>query len=376
MYHAFLMDYKAKKRICVIIHNHGFDNPWLLNHVCIISNFYHLTWVVFTSKPNSNVIYSYRARGINVLVLKKSLPSLLALIKLFMRFRADIFCHGIRPTQISFLLAFIFNLRLIIFQHYSLKILNFSQGFWSRVTRIPNTKLLRIAIAYSDLVFVYSTEVFNEFINFGIDLEKLILTPLGIVSNLTIEQKKYTSSIKNFRIVVVGRLSVEKDLFLALDILRDLKYLGVQFSAHFFGTGPLEISLRNYIHVCKLEENVFFEGWKSDLGEIYDGSDLLLHTSKTEGYGQVIIESLIRGLKVFSTNVGVVQDLSDYEIGYLHIFQANQETAEIAKALAVFLSQDVFSSEKITEVLKRHTFSEMQYILECELYKLLKLDDT
>ena len=375
MYHVFLMELGPKQQTCAIIHNYGFDNPWLLKHSSVISNFYHSSWIIFTSKTNSDVVDRYISRGFNVLVLQKSPQSIFALVKLILNSKPDLFSHGLRPTQISFLFGFLFNLRLIVFQHYSPRILNFGYRFRNRITKALNFKLLKSAIRRSALVFVFSREVFHELMEFGLDSRKLILTPLGIASNHTIVRSEYVSTKQHFKIIIVGRLSVEKNLFLALDVLSKLKSFGVSFSARFFGSGPLHLSLRNYAYASELGEEVSFEGWNPNLHEIYADSDLLLHTSWTEGYGQVFIEALEKGLKIFSTNVGVVQDLSDYKIELVHIFNAHQDTTEIAKSLAIFLGQDSMSYEGVAEFLALHSFSRMQNILETELEKFFKIDE-
>jgi glycosyltransferase involved in cell wall biosynthesis len=375
VYHLIPMKRGPKKQTCVIIHNYGSDNPWLLHHISIISRLYQSTLVILTSKTQSSVIIDYRLKGYDVFVLQNSLTSVFALFKLVIKFRPDLFSHGLRPTQISFLLGIIFNLRLIIFQHYSPNILNFSQHFRSRFSKFPNVFLLKMAIRYSDFVFVFSKEVFRDLMGIGINPAKMRLTPLGIASMREGESNKRWLNKQSFQIIVVGRLSVEKNLFLALDILNELKILGFRFSARFFGSGPLELSLCKYASKLDLNQSVSFEGWVPNLHEVYLNSDVLLHTSWTEGYGQVFIEALEAGLKIFSTKVGVIEEMLDFKIECVKTFDTNHDRAEIAKSLAQFISQDTHSCEAVSDFLHQHSFSQMQKILEFELHKLFKIDD-
>lgn len=364
-----------KKQTCAIIHNYGSENPWLLHHISIISKLYQSTLVILTSKTQSSVINDYRLKGYDVFVLQNSLTSVFALFKLVIKFRPDLYSHGLRPTQISFLLGIIFNLRLIIFQHYSPNILIFSQHFRSKFSKFPNVFLLKMAIRYSDFVFVFSKEVFRDLMGIGMNPAKMRLSPLGIASMRKGESNKCWLNKQSFQIIVVGRLSVEKNLFLALDILNELKILGFRFSARFFGSGPLELSLRKYASKLDLNQSVSFEGWVPNLHEVYLNSDVLLHTSWTEGYGQVFIESLEAGLKIFSTKVGVIEEMLDFKIECVKTFDANHDRAEIAKSLAQFVSQDTYSCEAVSDFLHQHSFSQMQNILEFELHKLFKIDD-
>jgi len=111
------------------------------------------------------------------------------------------------------------------------------------------------------------------------------------------------------RLVLVGRLSVQKNPLLAvraLALVRDLDW-----SLDVIGEGPLGAELRTEVATLGLADRVTFHGWLAGdaVGTLMDRSDILLMTSLHEGLPMVGVEALQHGLAVIGSAIGGLQDV-------------------------------------------------------------------
>lgn len=186
-------------------------------------------------------------------------------------------------------------------------------------------------------IFAYSIEVSNKLESFRVPQRKFSLIPLGI--NLLNFQflDCSPSSEDKIRIVVVSRLSWEKRVDLSILVARELLNLGHIFKLTIVGEGSMESSLKKLVKELSLEKTIEFIGTTSDIQSIFHSSDLLLHMSQTESYGQVILEALLCGVPVFSTPVGVALDLESMGDPFLEICRTSHPK-EIATQLLSFIN--------------------------------------
>lgn len=108
---------------------------------------------------------------------------------------------------------------------------------------------------------------------------------------------------KTVRLLVVGRLSQEKNQILALEVLSALltqqEFL---FELHLFGSGADEAFLKVESNNRNLHHRVYFHGFVENRSEIYGSGDILLVTSLHEGQPLCIFEALSFGLPVVSVD--------------------------------------------------------------------------
>jgi glycosyltransferase involved in cell wall biosynthesis len=108
-----------------------------------------------------------------------------------------------------------------------------------------------------------------------------------------------------FLITWIGRFTEIKDPFLALEAFKRLQKLdNSKFSMIMIGDGELldtckEFSEKNHL-------GVIFPGWQSNVTSYLAAADILLVTSKNEGFGMVIAEAGLQSVPAVSTNVGGV----------------------------------------------------------------------
>jgi glycosyltransferase involved in cell wall biosynthesis len=134
-----------------------------------------------------------------------------------------------------------------------------------------------------------------------------------------IEHKKHSRF--NTTLLVVSRLEIEKNVSLAIRALHQVRRAGNDAGLIIVGSGNQKKKLRILVEELGLEQWVEFAGWK-DPHEFYGLADIVLVTSKYEGFGITIIESLAAGVPVLSTDVGIA-----HEAGAIVTKEKNYESA-------------------------------------------------
>lgn len=107
------------------------------------------------------------------------------------------------------------------------------------------------------------------------------------------------SSLRNKRLVFVGRLSGEKGVMRLLSIWKKIRIAMPEYSLAIYGTGPLRGEMESYINEQAVQ-GVSFKGFEKDIESIYLPSDLCLMTSDTEGFGMVLVEAMYYGVPCVS----------------------------------------------------------------------------
>lgn len=106
----------------------------------------------------------------------------------------------------------------------------------------------------------------------------------------------------------IGRLEKEKNCKLAIEALKAARTAGHDAGLTIVGSGSEEKTLKTQVRVQGLERFVEFAGRQENLTPYFSAADLVLVTSRYEGYGMVIIESLAAGIPVLATDAGVARE--------------------------------------------------------------------
>jgi glycosyltransferase involved in cell wall biosynthesis len=111
------------------------------------------------------------------------------------------------------------------------------------------------------------------------------------------------------RILMVGRLSVQKNPLLAIRTLALVQDLPWEF--HIIGDGPLRAEMEREAKSSGIENRTQFHGWldASQVSVAMANADALLLTSHSEGLPMAAIEALDRGLAIVSSRIGGVADV-------------------------------------------------------------------
>jgi glycosyltransferase involved in cell wall biosynthesis len=147
------------------------------------------------------------------------------------------------------------------------------------------------------------------------------------------------------RVLTVGSLKDQKNQSL---LLRAFSYLArPQARLMLLGQGDNEAALRTLAEQLGIADRVIFAGFHSDPTAFYHTADLFALSSDYEGFGNVIVEALSRGLPVVSTDCpsGPAEILENGRYGRL---VPVGDAAGLAQAMDAALSETAD-----TEALKR-----------------------
>ena len=110
-------------------------------------------------------------------------------------------------------------------------------------------------------------------------------------------------------ICVCGRLSEDKNVGLAVDILQQLHNMSVPAKLLIMGDGPEKTALVEKVKEGKLQDSVRFVGFVQSPMEYMRGCAVYLHTCDKEGFGNTVVEAMFAGLPVVTTDCGGPVDI-------------------------------------------------------------------
>ena len=151
----------------------------------------------------------------------------------------------------------------------------------------------------------YTLQTIKRFYFFNQNHSKPIGNPVYLENKKSEYDLKGKLKIKNHKLILnIARLSEEKDHFTLIRTFNLLKKRNDKVKLLIVGEGILKKALTNIIEKLNLTEDVFFATPKSDVIQYYDNADIFVLTSRYEGFGNVLVEALSRGLPVVSTRSG------------------------------------------------------------------------
>ncbi len=152
-------------------------------------------------------------------------------------------------------------------------------------------------------------------------------------------------------LLYVGRLALEKNLFLLLDVFRLIKPLFPEASLVLAGDGPLRSHLQSLAFRAGLSSSLHFLGRvePGELRHVYASADLLVFPSTTETQGLVLLEAMAAGLPVVAARAGGAVDVvEDGRNGFL----SPPEAGEMARRVSLLLSRPELRLSFATEGMK------------------------
>lgn len=162
-----------------------------------------------------------------------------------------------------------------------------------------NKSLLKMSRKPDKIVFL-SKSTLNEITKVEKELSEkstFIYNPIRFIPILD-------TTFNNNRIIFLGRFADQKNPLLALAVAKELKNKGLTFTLDMFGEGTLTDQMQKYINDNQLEDYAHICGLTHEANKEILKSDLLLLTSKYEGFVLVKGEANALSRPVISSNWG------------------------------------------------------------------------
>lgn len=116
---------------------------------------------------------------------------------------------------------------------------------------------------------------------------------------------------ENVEIIAVGRLVKQKGFDRLLKASNLLIQSGCKFHLHIIGDGEEKINLSKYISNNNLEKSITLHGYQDNPYKYMKHCDILICSSRAEGYSLVIAEAMILGLAIITTKCSGPCELVD-----------------------------------------------------------------
>lgn len=117
----------------------------------------------------------------------------------------------------------------------------------------------------------------------------------------------------DFLIVSAGALNKNKNNIVVIKAIRRLNNPRIKYII--CGEGPLEQKLIKYVKKAKLEESIFFLGYRTDAIDIFGACDLFVMPSKREGVPRSLLEAMNIGLPCLGSRTRGITELIDPPFG-------------------------------------------------------------
>lgn len=142
------------------------------------------------------------------------------------------------------------------------------------------------------------------------------------------------SDIK-YDVAFLGRLSIQKNPYLFLDILAEVKKNKLNVKAIMIGDGELREDVKRRIQNLNLQDNVTLVGFQKNPFKYLNQAKILLMPSSWEGYGLAAVEALALGKPVVCSNVGGLPGIVNESCG-----KVCKSVEEYADAVIKFLKDE------------------------------------
>lgn len=123
---------------------------------------------------------------------------------------------------------------------------------------------------------------------------------------------------ENCKILFVGRLDEQKDPMTILRVANNIVKFYPKIIFTLVGDGEYMEDCKRYISDNKLKQNIYLEGWQSNVSKYYASHDIFFAPSIFESFGLMFVEAGYYKLPIVATNVeGIPEVVKDGECGFL-----------------------------------------------------------
>lgn len=304
---------------------------------------------------------------------KNIIKQTLSLSKLCQKHKIETVFSVMRYQNVAAILVKIINKnRVVIREAGTLDGVVNSRRLKVRILRLS----MKYLYPYADKAIANSIDTKNDLVehtNIKSGKIKIIPNPIG-VDEVRRKAKGTNNSlsinVNDVNLITIGRLEDVKNQKFLINSIRRLVDKYPRVCLYIFGEGGLKFELSNYIRKLNLDENVKLMGFHTNPFKYLSRCDLFLLSSKYEGFGNVVVESLALGVPVISlkcpggvnnilenNKYGLVIDTESPEVFANHI--DDYLTGKIPKFDKEKLKEraNEYSSAKIADIYFKTIFS-------------------
>ncbi len=220
----------------------------------------------------------------------------------------------------------------------------------------------KIIFSVADKIIIYGASMRRYALKAGIAIEKLKVLPTGINKDIKLKDRdlrKDFSIKKNEKIILyVGLLNERKGVSKIIKIAENLREKPFKFIL--VGDGPSRKKIEKLINLLGLNEKVILTGFRKDIYNFYNEADLFLLPSVGEGLPGVIMESMLYGVPIVSSNIPGTKDLikNNYNGFLCNIEDINDFKGKILKLLRDEEIRERFIKNSKEKVKKEYSWVE------------------
>jgi L-malate glycosyltransferase len=167
-----------------------------------------------------------------------------------------------------------------------------------------------------------------------------------------IDEKKFqdNTTTKEYDLILIGNIIQIKRIDLFLKVIQDSVKELPTLRAVIVGTGPLELSFKNFAQEINISNHVTFVGYQKDVAPWLFKSKVFMLTSDSEGLSQALIEALFCGLPCIVSDVGEHADIIEQGVnGYL----VKEQNSQIYTSYLVPLLKDSLQCQRMSLAARR-----------------------
>ncbi len=119
----------------------------------------------------------------------------------------------------------------------------------------------------------------------------------------------------------------------ALRVCGELVKRGINFRMLMAGSGPMRTSLEALADELGIQKNISWLGHRENLQSVLQGVDMLLHTTKGEAFGNVLVEAMACGIPIVATSSGAAPEIIQDSVTGLLVEPGDGEAERAADAI-------------------------------------------
>lgn len=179
---------------------------------------------------------------------------------------------------------------------------------------------------YTDIIITINQEDYDAAKSFKLRENGKVKQVNGVgidINNFIIDdfnKEKYREDLgikqEDIMLISAGDLIKRKNYEVAIKAIKQCNNPKIKY--YICGQGPEEKNLKKLINKLELENQVFLLGYRNDIKQLMNSSDIFLFTTKQEGLPRSMMEAMAVGLPCVASKIrGNVDLLEDGKGGYL-----------------------------------------------------------